>query len=61
MKKVCCLVHEFDLVKDIAPFVDVAEVLHQFPWNEPDRIVRVISRPPIPFVSGLELGSSLSA
>lgn len=51
---VLCMVHEVDLLGDIAPFVKDAGVLHQFSSNEADRLVRVISQPPIPMVSGLE-------
>lgn len=54
MPYVLCLVHEIDLVGEIAPFIKSCGVLHQFPWNEADRLVRVVSEPPIPFVSGIE-------
>jgi len=47
-------IHEIDLLVDMVPFLVCAEVLHQFPWNSADRLVRVASRPPIPFVAGLE-------
>jgi len=53
--KVLCLVHEIDLLGDLAPFVKSSEMLHQFPSNEADRLIRVHSKPPIPFVSGLEM------
>jgi len=51
---VLCMVQEVDLLGDIAPYVKDAGVLHQFSSNEADRLVRVISQPPIPMVSGLE-------
>lgn len=51
---VLCMVHEVDLLADIAPFVKNAQVLHQFSSNEADGLVRVNSQPPIPFVAGLE-------
>merc|ERR1712217_236233 len=50
----CCLIHEIDLLIDVAPFIVTSGVVHQFPWNDTDRLVRVVSKPPIPFVSGLE-------
>lgn len=54
MPYVLCLVHEVDLLGEVVPFIVNSSVLHQFPWNEADRLVRVVSKPPIPFVSGLE-------
>ncbi|CAE8606766.1 unnamed protein product, partial [Polarella glacialis] len=50
---VLCLVHEIDLLGQVAPFIVSSGVLHQFPWNDADRLVRVVSKPPIPFVPGL--------
>jgi len=54
LPKVICLVHEIDLIGDLVPFVKDAGVLHQFSSNAADRLVRVVSQPPIPMVSGLE-------
>jgi len=51
---IVCMVNEVDLFGEIAPFIESAVTLHQFPWNEADRLVRIVSRPPIPLVSGLE-------
>eukprot|EP00416_Gambierdiscus_australes_P035576 CAMPEP_0171099514 /NCGR_PEP_ID=MMETSP0766_2-20121228/51789_1 /TAXON_ID=439317 /ORGANISM="Gambierdiscus australes, Strain CAWD 149" /LENGTH=449 /DNA_ID=CAMNT_0011559159 /DNA_START=62 /DNA_END=1408 /DNA_ORIENTATION=+ len=51
---VICMVNEVDLLGDIVPFIHSSGVLHQFPLNEGDRLVRIISKPPIPFVGGLE-------
>jgi hypothetical protein len=54
MPYVLCMVQEVDLLGDIAPFVKNAGVLHQFSSNEADRLIRVVSQPPIPMVAGLE-------
>lgn len=43
-----------DLIGEIVPYIKDARVLHQFSSNEADRVVRVVSQPPIPMVSGLE-------
>eukprot|EP00747_Dinoflagellata_sp_TGD_P083795 gnl/TRDRNA2_/TRDRNA2_162259_c2_seq2.p1 gnl/TRDRNA2_/TRDRNA2_162259_c2~~gnl/TRDRNA2_/TRDRNA2_162259_c2_seq2.p1 ORF type:complete len:485 (-),score=94.05 gnl/TRDRNA2_/TRDRNA2_162259_c2_seq2:95-1408(-) len=51
---VICLVQEIDLLGDVAPFIETSGVIHQFSSNEADRIVRVVNKPPIPFVAGLE-------
>merc|ERR1719330_261531 len=52
---VLCLVHEVDLIGEFAPYIAKAQVVHQFPWNEADRLVRVVSQPPIPGISALEI------
>jgi len=52
--KVMCLIHEIDLIGSLVPFIQHAACLHQFQWNDADRIVRVVSKPPIPFVAGLD-------
>lgn len=54
LSHVLCLVQEIDLIGDLIPYVQSAAMLHQFPWNQADQLVRVISKPPIPFVPGLE-------
>eukprot|EP00929_Paragymnodinium_shiwhaense_P115353 TRINITY_DN8414_c0_g1_i2.p1 TRINITY_DN8414_c0_g1~~TRINITY_DN8414_c0_g1_i2.p1 ORF type:complete len:540 (-),score=151.18 TRINITY_DN8414_c0_g1_i2:160-1779(-) len=51
---VLCLVNEIDLLGEVAPYIKSSGVIKQFPWNEADRLVRVVSEPPIPFVSGVE-------
>jgi hypothetical protein len=51
---VLCLVHEIDLLGDLVPFLQVSECLHQFDTNEADRLICMVSKPPIPFVSGIE-------
>jgi len=51
---ILCLVHEIDLLGEIAPWIESCGVLHQFPANEADRLVRIVSKPPIPFVPGFE-------
>lgn len=50
-----CMVNEVDLAKDLAPYVEHSGALHQFPWNEADKLVRMVSKPPIPLVAGLEV------
>lgn len=57
LDKVLCLMQEVDLMGELVPFVKSAEVLHQFSWNDADRLIRIVSTPPIPFVSGLEATS----
>eukprot|EP00927_Polykrikos_kofoidii_P036893 TRINITY_DN31106_c0_g1_i1.p1 TRINITY_DN31106_c0_g1~~TRINITY_DN31106_c0_g1_i1.p1 ORF type:complete len:500 (+),score=67.14 TRINITY_DN31106_c0_g1_i1:76-1500(+) len=52
--RILCMVHEVDLLGDIAPYIDRSEVLHQFPFNAADRLIRIITDPPIPFVGGVE-------
>jgi len=54
MPYVVCLVHEVDLLGNLAPFILSSSVVKQFPWNQADRLIRVVSKPPIPFVTGLE-------
>jgi len=54
MASVVCFVQEIDLLSELAPFVVSSGVVHQFPWNDADRLVRVASKPPIPLVSGVE-------
>lgn len=54
MAYVLCLVNEVDLLGEVVPYIVSSGVLHQFASNEADRLVRVVSKPPIPFVSGLE-------
>mmetsp|Transcript_115071 Transcript_115071/g.330621 ORF Transcript_115071/g.330621 Transcript_115071/m.330621 type:complete len:457 (+) Transcript_115071:77-1447(+) len=53
-----CLANEIDLLPEIAPFMVKAEVVKQFDTNEADRIVRIVSKPPIPFVAGFEQTST---
>jgi hypothetical protein len=55
MAYLVCLVQEIDLLSELAPFVVSSGVVHQFPWNDADRLVRVASKPPIPFVQGFEV------
>mmetsp|Transcript_48955 Transcript_48955/g.116411 ORF Transcript_48955/g.116411 Transcript_48955/m.116411 type:complete len:471 (+) Transcript_48955:76-1488(+) len=54
LARVVSLVHEVDLLGELAPYIESSSVLHQFPWSPADRMVRVVSKPPIPFVSGME-------
>mmetsp|Transcript_76270 Transcript_76270/g.166529 ORF Transcript_76270/g.166529 Transcript_76270/m.166529 type:complete len:513 (-) Transcript_76270:61-1599(-) len=49
-----CLIQEVDLLDTIVPFIVNSGCLHEFPWNSADRILRVVSKPPIPFVPGME-------
>mmetsp|Transcript_96479 Transcript_96479/g.241967 ORF Transcript_96479/g.241967 Transcript_96479/m.241967 type:complete len:466 (-) Transcript_96479:231-1628(-) len=51
---ILCLVNEVDLLGDLVPFVLNATRLHDFPWNKADCLSRVVSKPPIPFIAGLE-------
>eukprot|EP00971_Amphidinium_carterae_P133959 2654650-Amphidinium_carterae.1 len=51
---IIAMVHEVDLLGEIAPYIETSSVVHQFPWSPADRIVRVVSKPPIPLVSGVE-------
>jgi len=54
MSYVVCFVQEIDLLSELAPFVVSSGVVHQFPWNDADRLVRICSKPPIPFAQGFE-------
>jgi len=54
MASVVCFVQEIGLLSEFAPFVVSSGVVHQFLWNDADSLVRVASKPPIPFVQGGE-------
>jgi len=52
---VLCLVHEIDLIGELVPFIQDARLVNEFPWNEADRIIRIVSKPPIPGISAVEI------
>lgn len=51
---VMCMVHEVDLIGSLVPYIHNASTLHEFPWNPVDRVIRIVTKPPIPFVKGFE-------
>lgn len=54
LAQIIAFIQEIDLFGLVLPFIHSAEMVHQF-GSYADRLIRIISKPPIPFISGFEV------
>eukprot|EP00746_Dinoflagellata_sp_MGD_P034186 gnl/MRDRNA2_/MRDRNA2_181615_c0_seq1.p1 gnl/MRDRNA2_/MRDRNA2_181615_c0~~gnl/MRDRNA2_/MRDRNA2_181615_c0_seq1.p1 ORF type:complete len:415 (+),score=69.85 gnl/MRDRNA2_/MRDRNA2_181615_c0_seq1:124-1245(+) len=54
LAQIIAFIQEIDLFGLVVPFIHSAEMIHQF-GSYADRLIRIISKPPIPFISGFEV------